>query len=393
MSPKSENSNVKAEEPDKVTTPIAHKDSSAEPDDITPSTAHKDSSSENKSTTSAESGDAVIPSPSGVQTVNVPTTTTVPVYRRPAQSAAQVTASTSNNDPDARRLNIPNKTLNYTTIDDALGDGLWGREPMTIKHDDFAAIKNDDDIQAAWASQLIEAYTVDYLSIPEDPTKTTLAQREWFARWQKQAHTTIITLINSKDPKHLEKACWHLLETVLEAHELGVVDAGGNLTHSKLKCSERLAFIVEILEKYALVRLDVLRAWHVEEIAASPEAFIKRKLVNCWNNAHRAEKVKEKKVAGAKRTADDIGEEGEVETLGKGKKARKSLAGGVKDGEAENDGKTDGKTDTEHASSVITPDSDGKETTLASRPAALNASSGDHVMVNGDEAVDDVDDA
>lgn len=147
------------------------------------------------------------------------------------------------------------------------------------------------------------------------------------------------------------------------------------------------------MEKYALVRLDVLRAWHVEEIAASPEAFIKRKLVNCWNNAHRAEKAKEKKVAGAKRTADDIGEEGEVETPGKGKKARKSLAGGVKDGEAENDGKTDGKTDTEHASSVITPDSDDKETTLASRPAALNASSGDHVMVNGDEAVDDVDDA
>ena len=321
--------------------------------------------------------------------MNVPTTTTIRVYRRPAQSTAQVTALT-NNDPDAKRLNIPNKTLNYTTIDDALGDGLWGREPMAIKHDDFAAIKNDDDIQAAWASQLIEAYTVDYLSTPEDPTKTTPAQHEWFARWQKQAHTTIVILINSKDPKHIEKACWNLLKTVLKAHELGVVDAAGNITPSKLKCSERLAFIVEMLEKYALVRLDVLRAWHVEEIAASPEAFIKRKLVNCWNNAHRAEKAKEKKVAGAKRTADDIGEEGEVEAPGKGKKARKSNAGGVKDGEAENDGKTDGETDTEHARSA---DSNDKETTLASRPAALNTSSSDHVMVNGSEAVDDGDDA
>ena len=49
----------------------------------------------------------------------------------------------------------------------------------------------------------------------------------------------------------------------------------------------------------------------------------------------------------------------------------------------ENDAKTDGKTDTEHASSVITPDSDGKETTLASRPAALNASSEMHAKPAG----------
>lgn len=389
----SENSNIKAEEPDKLTTSIAHKDSSSEPDNVTSTTVHKDSSSDNKSTSSVESGDAVVPSPSGVQTVNVPVpTSTVPVYTRPAHSAAQVTASI-NNDPDARRLIVPSKTLNFTTIDDALGDGLWGREPMTIKNDDFAAIKNDPDSQAAWVSQLIEAYTVDYISTPEDPTKTTRAQHEWFARWQKQAHATIVTLVHTKDPDHLEKACWHLLETVLKAHELGVVDAAGNLTPSKLKCSERLAFIVEILEKYALVRLDVLRAWHVEEIAASPEAFIKRKLVNCWNNAHRAEKAKEKKVAGAKRAAGDVDEEGEGGAPGKGKKARKSLAGNATDGEAKDEGKTNGETGTEHSGSVITPDSDDKEITLASRPAALNASSGDHVMVNGGEAVDDGDDA
>lgn len=388
MYPKSENSNIQAEDLDKVASSISHSDSSAEPDDITSSTAHKDSSSDNKSTTSVESGDAVVPSSSGVQPVNVPTTT-IPVYTRPLQSATRVTAST-NNDPDSRRLILLNKTLHFTTIDDALGDGLWGRELMTIKNDDFELIRNDPDSQIAWVTQLIDAYTVDYISTPEDPTKTTLAQREWFSRWQKQAHATIVTLVNAKDPDHLEKACWHLLETVLKAHELGVVDAAGNLSPSKLKCSERLAFIVEILEKYALVRLDVLRALHVEEIAASPEAFIKRKLVNCWNNGHRAEKTKEKKVAGAKRVADDIDEEGEVEA--QGKRARKSLAGDAKDGEGNDDGKIDGETGTEHASSVVSPDSGDKEIILASRPAPLNASSADDATANDGGAVDEVDD-
>ena len=389
MSPKLEDSNIKAKEPDKVTTSIVHKGSSAEPDNVTSTTAQKDSSSDNKSTTSVESGDAVVPSPSGVQTVNVPTTI-VPVYRRPTTA----TASTINN-ADAKHLIIPNTTPSYTTIDDALGDGLWGREPMTVEDDDAAAIKNDADSQAAWLTDLMESFTVDYLSIPEDPTKTTSAQRDWFARWQKQAHATLVTIVHAKDPKHLEKACWHLLRTVLEAHELGVVDAASNLTPSKLKCSERLAYIVEILEKYALVRLDVLRAWHVEEIAANPEAFIKRKLVNCWNNGHRAEKAKEKKVAGTKRSARDAEEEGEAPAPGegKGKKARKSLAGETEGGEAKDDGKTSGETGTEHASSVITPNSGDKENTLIERPAAPQASSADDVKANGGEAVDSGDGA
>lgn len=32
------------------------------------------------------------------------------------------------------------------------------------------------------------------------------------------------------------------------------------------------------------VRLDILRLWHIEEVAANPEAFVRRKLVNCWKN-------------------------------------------------------------------------------------------------------------
>ena len=149
------------------------------------------------------------------------------------------------------------------------------------------------------------------------------------------------------------------------------------------------------MEKYALVRLDVLRAWHVDEIAANPEAFIKRKLVNCWNNGHRAEKAKAKtaqkgaEVAGAKRAASVVDEQGEGHQAppgkGKGKKARKSLAGAATDGEA----KSDGKTGIKHSRSALTPHSDDKESTPSKRPANLKASSADDVKANSGEFVDD----
>lgn len=391
MSLTSKNSKIMAEESDKVTSPIVHNDSSAEPDHIPSSTAQKDSSPDNKSTTSLESDDAAIPSSSGVQTVNAPNLT-VTVYKRSLKPAT-TTAASSNNNADTRRLIIPNMTLRFNSLDDALGDGLMGREPMPIKDDDVAVVKDETNSQT-WVTKLIQAYTKDYLSNPEDPTKNTPAQQEWFTRWQKQAHASIVTIVNSKNAAHLEKACWHLLKTVIQAHELGAVDAAGNLTPSKLKCSERLAFIAAIMEKYALVRLDVLRAWHVDEIAANPEAFIKRKLVNCWNNGHRAEKAKIAQkggeVAGAKRAASDVDEQGEGHQAagkgkGKGKKARKSLAGGATDGEP----KTNGNTGIKHSRSALTPRLDDEEFTSNKRPATPKASSADNVKANGGEVVDD----
>lgn len=399
----------------------------AERNDIT-STAQKDSSSDNASVDSAESSEAVVPSPSNVQAVNVPTSTVqtanvstltvVPVYTRPFKP---VTATGTANTHDARRLVVPNATLHYDTVHAAIGNGLMGRKAITIENDDVAVVKIDANSQV-WVNKLVSAFTIDYLSTPEDTTKNTKAQREWFTRWQKQAHATLVTIINGKDPNHLEQSCWFLLKAVLNAHELGIVDAGGNLNPSKTKCSERLAFIVSIMEKYALVRLDVVRAWHVDEIAANPEAFIKRKLVNCWNNGHRAEKAKAekeakkakaeaekeaKKVASTKRKAGksvEEDEESEVETPVKAKKARKSKAkadaadeGAKKGGKSNSKTTNKTKTTTKHSHTALTPDSEDKESTPTKRSAVLKAkakaSSADAVKDNAGDAVDDLDEA
>jgi hypothetical protein len=425
-----------------TTTSTAHEDSSSEPDNLTTSTAQKDSSSDNKSSSSVESGEAVVHSPSNVQTVNAPTSTiqtvyaptstvqtanvstlpVVPVYTRPFKPG---TGTGPANNDDARRLIVPNSTLHYNTIDAAIGDGLLGRQPITIENDDVAVVKTKANSQV-WVNKLVSAFTIDYLSTPEDTTKSTPAQREWFTRWQKQAHATLVTIINGKDPKHLEKSCWHLLNAVIKAHELGIVDAGGNLAPAKTKCSERVAFIVSILEKYALVRLDVVRAWHVDEIAANPEAFIKRKLVNCWNNANRAEKAKEEKakkeaekVAGTKRKAgrsveedaesEDEGEiqtpvkpkkvrksmeqaeEAEVETPVKAKRTRKSTAGATDD---KTTSKTTNKASAKHRHTTTTSDSDDQQdSTPTKRSTTRKAKTPFAVNDNDSDAIGDMDEA
>ncbi|KAM0692367.1 hypothetical protein Q7P36_008568 [Cladosporium allicinum] len=189
----------------------------------------------------------------------------------------------------------------------------------------------------ATSSKFMEAFSVDHLGDPEDTKKNSPAQKAWYARWQKQAHVVVVSIFEAKDKSHLEKCCWYLFDAIIKSHELGVLTmAANNRAASKLKCSKRLAATVVIVEKYAPVRLDVIKLWHIDEVAANPEAFVKRKLTNCWNNGIRAEKYAAKKKNGGKgvvREADD-GEEAQATADGEEGGEEQAVADG-EDGEAQ----------------------------------------------------------
>ena len=337
------------------------KTKAAKSDNVTDHGVDKASSPDSTSTDTFEASQTVVSTPSKGPTAVAPTSKGV-TSKKPIRPATSTTPST---DDDTRSLNIGNVTLLFDTIDGALSDGLMGREPLTIENDDVTLVKNARNSKA-WVKKLIEAFGQDYLAQSEDTSKDKPKQKEWFARWQKQAHLSVITIVETKDPAHLEKSCWHLFHAVVKAHELGVINPANRLTPSELKCSERLAFIVSIIEKYALVRLDVLRAWHVDEIAANPEAFIKRKITNCWNNGHRAERskiAKDEKAAGKKRVVhDDDGqaEQSGVQTPVMGKKARKLDAAS---GEMENEVASKNKSSTELSGSEVKNDGTGNSGT------------------------------
>jgi hypothetical protein len=240
----------------------------------------------------------------------------VPSSPPTASGATQAIAPANS---DARRLEVANLALQFQTADEALSDGLIGRESLEIGKDDFQREKSGDRPKY-WVKKFMEAFSVDYLGDPEDTKKNSPAQKAWYARWQKDAHVVVVSIFEAKDKSHLEKCCWYLFDAIIKSHELGVLTlAANNWAASKLKCSKRLAATVVIIEKYAPVRLDVLRLWHIEEVAANPEAFVKRKLTNCWNNGIRAEKYAAKKKNGGKQVDDgeeaqpaaDVEEDGE----------------------------------------------------------------------------------
>jgi hypothetical protein len=304
---------------------------------------------ETKSPSSESSGPAgsndaaVATPPSSTDGATVPT----PDDTTAVTASDAVTSSTPSTGDEPKRLDVNDFTLNFDTISDALSDGLMGREPMTIPADDVSVVKTN---AKSWVSQLVAAFGQDYLAAPVDASKRSDAQKLWWARWQAQGHASVVAIFDaeSKGVVHLEKSCWHLFDAIIKAHELGFIttpSVNNTSLPSKLKCSERLSFIVSTLEKYALVRLDVIRSWHVDEIAANPEIFLKRKITNCWNNGNRAMRLAANRgvdaqtaglTRGRKRAAREVDdadetEQGAAEAPVKRKRARKSAATTVDD--------------------------------------------------------------
>lgn len=372
-----------------------------------------------KSSNAPGSKEAVVLPPSKAQTSAVSTRTettskstpkaaspTKPIYKPVLKPTAQTAPRTAD---DARRLDIENISLRFDTIAAALGDGLMGREPLEIPHDDVKLVKNATNSKA-WVKKLIEAFGKDYLATSEEANKNSPSQQEWFTRWQKQAHINVVAIYEAKAADHLEKSCWHLFDAVIKFHELGVVNAANQSTwaSSDLKCSERLAFIVSIIEKYALIRLDILRSWHVDEIAANPEAFIKRKIVNCWNNGRRAERLSKavadseasEKGSGKKRAAreEQTDQQGSVDGIpGKGKKVRKSLPVGQGERRAKGEGKGEGEGEGESKSAIKRPhstavqNSEDKNSTSKKLPATAKVTPENVAKSRGGEESDGMD--
>jgi hypothetical protein len=304
---------------------------------------------ETASPTSESSGEAgsndatVATPPSSTDGATVPTADDTIAVTAPDAAPS----STPSTDDEPKRLDVSNVTLSFDTISDALSDGLMGREPMTIPADDISLVKTN---AKSWVSKLVAAFGQDYLAAPVDASKRSDAQKLWWARWQAQGHASVVAIFDAetKGDVHLEKSCWHLFDAIVKAHELGFIttpSVNNNALPSKLKCSERLSFIVSTLEKYALVRLDVMRSWHVDEIAANPEIFLKRKITNCWNNGNRAMKLaanrgvdaqtagltRGRKCAAREMDDEDETEQGAAEAPVKRKRAKKSAATTVDD--------------------------------------------------------------
>lgn len=237
----------------------------------------------------------------------------------PGQGTSPVILTNIPSGVPRRRLPISNRPLHYSNTTEALRDQTMGRKRFVLEEDDWQETKRDDNARR-WIKQLVNAFGTDYLEGPTQPSRQSEQHKIWFKRWQKSGNRVAAILFHNKGQLYLERCCWAVFDAVIKIHELGTFTTDAQWQPNKtLKCSDRLARVVELIEQYALIRSDVLRGENntITDLVANPDAAIKRKLVNCWNNfnrSYRNEKLRSNKALKGESEANEGDSAEEIDT-------------------------------------------------------------------------------
>lgn len=245
--------------------------------------------------------------------------TQVTANDQPTQAKKKRSSTTNKGKIVSPRSQINVKELLITDMETAR-DNAIKLIPLKVEHDDR------DDVAAHrehWIPLIAAALDESFEAEPPkaEDRKTPAHLVQW-TQWQTEnENKTWVVLSAHPNPPILAQSCAYIFyDMVLEAHRPGkglkdvcktISNGGPNL---ELKCSERIEKAINALEKYPIVRLDLVKLERLHGLLASPDGFVTRKIDNMWQNSSR----KYKKLAQEK--AD--GEEGGAGAKGKGKKRK-----------------------------------------------------------------------
>lgn len=273
--------------------------------------------------------DQVTPATATDESPNIPMADS---SEKPANAGSQVTANNQPTQAKKKRSSTTNKgkivsprseinvkKLLITDMETAR-DTAIKLIPLKVEYDDR------DDVAAHpehWipliAAALDESFVAEPPKIADKEDSARLVQ---WTQWQTEnENKTWIVLSAHPNPPMFAQSCAYIFyDMVLEAHRPGkglrdvcktISNGGPNL---ELKCSERIEKAINALEKYPIVRLDLVKLERLHGLLASPDGFVTRKIDNMWQNSSR----KYKKLAQEKAE----GEEGGAEAKGKGRKRK-----------------------------------------------------------------------
>lgn len=243
----------------------------------------------------------------------------VTANNQPTQAKKKRSSTTNKGKIVSPRSQINVKELLITDMETAR-DNAVKLIPLRVEHDDR------DDVAAhpeQWipliAAALDESFEAEPPKVEDRKTPARLVQ---WTQWQTEnENKTWVVLSAHPSPPMLAQSCAYIFyDMVLEAHRPGkglkdvcktISNGGPNL---ELKCSERIEKAINALQKYPIVRLDLVKLERLHGLLASPDGFVTRKIDNMWQNSSR----KYKKLAQEK--AD--GEGGGAEAKGKGRKRK-----------------------------------------------------------------------
>lgn len=181
------------------------------------------------------------------------------------------------------RLEIQDIPLHFE--DDEAASAL-GRDDFTIKGDDWVAMDEPSET-AESVRKLVRAFGVDYTEEQDDPKRQSEEDKASFSDWQQRTHKITLDIFREKGQVYVEHCCWHLHAAIIDVHVYGTVTSVGDNVDQKLKCSERIAALVELVKKYTLIRKDILLKTNIDELASGPNEVMKAKLQYLWTNCKR----------------------------------------------------------------------------------------------------------
>lgn len=204
--------------------------------------------------------------PSGLQSFN-PT-----IYQR--------SSSTSTTDGYAFSRN----TLKVTSLHQAEVNATL-RAPLTLSEPDDWQETLDEQNTAIL--EVLEAFDVEWSTAPTHLSPK--AQQKW-NNSQKSQLVSLTKLMNKNTthPDHGESAARVLFHAILDAHTKGGPRRIAALTpNTKLKFSERVIEVINVIERFCAVRHDVMMRKRPFELAANPHVFGKKKMSNAITNDSR----------------------------------------------------------------------------------------------------------
>ena len=200
--------------------------------------------------------------------------------------------------------------LALESFEDA-GAVLFTRKAYHVDQDDTAAVKTN--FEANVKSLMRAIVSVTFIGAEEEKSKTnsgkTLkddAVSDW-RRWQEGHVKRVREALSLPNIEiEVEARAWELLRNIIAVHEYGYRTLMMKIDLD-LRCSERLAAVIEAIQDYAVIRADTLAGTaNLEDLAAAPLTYSNQKKSNQASNLTRSKHSKGKATAGSSTPAQGL---------------------------------------------------------------------------------------
>lgn len=189
--------------------------------------------------------------------------------------------------------------LHFTSYLEAASH-VFRRQLLNLLGDDVGVVEGN---AAYWVySIMLALQSNEFVEPPATTDKKGMkplddAQRARWINWQQNAHDKLSALLSLQHgPEQAEARAWRLFNEVMIIHATSGMPRGYRLcplqAQLNIKCSERLVCIINNLQKYTILRHNLVNDDDYHFFAIAPNDFADQRIRQMWSNYIRDGKKK-----------------------------------------------------------------------------------------------------